>query len=193
MYSSINTTKLLRLAKHNKNISMRAFASAVGKFRSCHMMVLLTQLRTQYLMRKLNHMLVGRTWAEVNWDAIIPALIPAEISELNFWARDLKRHNGRPIHDPLPNPNLITASDASGVGGGMIIMVDSPLYVDRPFDARWHFRVPTGRGEVAHHEARDVGTTYRHQSLVPRFGQAGLPLHDLVWLNRTDNKTAESY
>eukprot|EP01050_Picozoa_sp_SAG11_P000334 SAG11_NODE_9_length_28972_cov_81.532539_11_plen_262_part_00 len=102
------------------------------------LMVLLTRLRTQFLARKLASLLHGRSWQRVRWDAVIPSLIKEELEELRWWHEELKTHNGRPV--ATPTPDLITASDASDTGGGLIIAKDSPMYVDLPFDARWHFR-----------------------------------------------------
>eukprot|EP01050_Picozoa_sp_SAG11_P054191 SAG11_NODE_32449_length_283_cov_1.125000_1_plen_93_part_11 len=93
-------------------------------------MVLNTRLHTQFLMRKLSHLLMGRNWSEVNWDKIIPPLVQEELNDLDWWTHHLRKFNGRPIRTPLPD--LITASDASYNGAGLIVTKDSRMYVDLP-------------------------------------------------------------
>eukprot|EP01050_Picozoa_sp_SAG11_P000315 SAG11_NODE_8_length_31217_cov_52.169677_17_plen_400_part_00 len=120
---------LTALAK-SQSITLRQFARALGVLRSCMMMVLVTRLRTQFLARKLASCLRGRSQSQIIWDAAIPPLIAPELEELRWWAQDLKSHNGRPMRKQLPD--LITASDASDTGGGLIVMVRHTGWSDRP-------------------------------------------------------------
>jgi len=187
---SRSAASLITMAKENQNISMRKFASVVGLLRSCMMMVLNTRLRTQFLMRKLSHLLVGRNWAEVNWDRIIPPLIQEELNELDWWTHHLRNYNGRLIRTPLPD--LITASDASDTGAGLIVTKDSRTYVDLPFDARWTFN-PTER--LWHITRKELSAPLQGiMALNSTLTSSGAPgLRNLVWLNRTDNKVGDSY
>jgi hypothetical protein len=187
---SQSARRLIKWAKQNRNITMRQYASVVGLLRSCLLMVLLTRLRTQFLVRKSSHLLHGRKWTEVNWDGVIPPLIPEEINELEWWATQLEKHNGRPVK--LPQPDLITASDASGLGAGLIVTEDSPLHVDLPFDSRWHF---TPRERLWHITRKELAAPLPGIIALDKTARThGAPaIKNLVWLNKTDNQVGNIY
>eukprot|EP01050_Picozoa_sp_SAG11_P030128 SAG11_NODE_8782_length_977_cov_1.082005_2_plen_160_part_00 len=73
-----------------------------------------------------------------------------------------------------------------------MIARDSPMYVDLPFDARWHFTATERRWHITMKET-SVPLPGIKALQVQLIAKGLSPLKNLVWLNRTDNQVGDSY
>jgi hypothetical protein len=109
----------LQSTQANVPIKLRQWASVLGNCRSAMCAILPALLWTQAVKRLVNSNMGGDKSV---WDRLIPiSEIKSEvIDNLKIWLGPLLQlHNGRPIRPPPAT--VLTDSDASGFGGGMVM------------------------------------------------------------------------
>jgi hypothetical protein len=113
-------SKALEFTLQGKPLMLRQWAQVLGNCRSVMFSVLPALLWTQGIKRLVNSNITGKEKSV--WDRLIPVklVLPEVLANLRIWlSPQLAAHNGRPIRPPPAT--VLTDSDASGFGGGMVM------------------------------------------------------------------------
>jgi hypothetical protein len=170
----------LQSTQANVPIKLRQWASVLGNCRSAMCAILPALLWTQAVKRLVNSNMGGDKSV---WDRLIPiSEIKSEvIDNLKIWLGPLLQlHNGRPIRPPPAT--VLTDSDASGFGGGMVMTSPHSAECRVHFDKEM-FQKHINLKELAMHLKGLQGLDLQ---------MPGLAFSNLFH-NRTDNTVSMSY
>ena len=169
---------VIRDCESGVQLTLKQWASVLGTMRSTMVCVLPALLFSQGVRRFVN---AAITVDLACWARVMP-LPPLEVIEnlRRFGGPDLRKYNGRPIR-PLP-ADLVTQSDASGFGGGMVST--KPLELE----GRWHWL--SGEAEKHINWKELVSHLKGFESLEMQC--PGLVLNATIF-NDTDNTVSMSY
>ena len=175
----IKMKKVLKDCASGKQMTLKKWASVLGTMRSTLVCVLPALLFSQGVRRFVG--LYIRNDKEC-WDQVVPQP-PLEVLDnvRRFAGPDLHTYNGRPIR-PMP-ADLLTDSDASGYGGGIVLQNSNP-----PRTARWHW-LP--EEESKHINYKELITHLKGLQALD-LETPGLVLNQTIF-NRCDNSVSVSY
>jgi hypothetical protein len=170
---------VLKSCASGECLTLKQWASVLGTMRSTLVCVLPALLFSQGVRRFVNLYISPNKKC---WDKVLPPP-PLEVLDnlRRFASPDFNTYNGRPIR-PLP-ADLLTDSDASGFGGGIVLQNSDP-----PRKARWHW-LP--EEEAKHINYKELITHLKGLQALD-LETPGLVLNQTIF-NRCDNSVSVSY
>jgi hypothetical protein len=171
--------KILHLAESKVPLPLRRWASVLGTMRSWQHCVFPAMLWSQPIQRFVaRHIRRDKSC----WDKLCP-LPPMEVLDAvrKFLSPTFRQYNGRPIR-PLP-VDMLTESDASGYGAGMVKVSPEPTS-----DARWHW---SGPDLPKHINWKELVATFRGLQALD-LETPGLLMNRIIQ-NSTDNTCSLRY